>query len=96
MRRKSISNAEGHEAHAADEISAIWYEHRETALSALGTLREPDIFMANASVANIWAIRIEATLDNYQGDGEAASQPLHSDRLPANLLQPPMVGDVTD
>lgn len=58
-------NADGYQASASDEVDAEWIHYRADALAVLRTLREPDIVMANAGDAEVWARMVEAAIEDY-------------------------------
>lgn len=55
-------NAEGEEAHAAEQVDACWRDFRDDAHAVLRTLREPDPAMAAAGDVENWERMIEAAL----------------------------------
>ena len=58
-------NADGYEPSVALEVDQEWFDYRDDAVAVLKTLREPDIVMADAGNAEIWAHMVEAALDDY-------------------------------
>jgi hypothetical protein len=58
-------NADGYEPSVSVEVDAEWVDYRADAVAVLRTLREPDIVMASAGDAEIWARMVEAALDDY-------------------------------
>jgi hypothetical protein len=59
------SNAEGSDAHAADEVDRSWREHVNEALAVLHTMREPDQAMAAAGDASVWRTMVEAAIAQH-------------------------------
>lgn len=58
-------NADGYEPSVSVEVDAEWRDYLDDAVAVLKTLREPDIVMANAGNAEVWATMVEAAIGDY-------------------------------
>jgi hypothetical protein len=56
------ANADGSDAHAAQEVDQHWRDHLNQAQAVLHTMREPDEAMAAAGDVETWRTMVEAAI----------------------------------